>query len=289
MSTEDDILEELEIQASTLRKTRNEILITLNKRKDERDRLNVSVRELREEAKKHRDQRDEINEKVKKIKLTLSSLFEILDKKLGKIHQVDEALQAERSNKPKKSKIEDDLKRIEWEVMTTPTVELREKEDELISRASGLRKTLDELNALEKQEDKKMDILADAKVTEFEIRELRNQINNLSNQSQEHHGKMILLFEQADKEREKANEVHYLYVENLKKMNVINKKLDIIMPQIKGLRKGIIIKDQKAQEDKKDVLHAKLEVQRQVAMRKLEKGEKLGFEELRLIYGDKEE
>ena len=164
MSTE-EMLEELETQASTLKKARDEIFITLNKRKDKRDRLNDSARELREEAKKHRDQRNEINEKVKKIKMTLGSLFEILDKKLGILHQVDEVLQAERRNKPRKSKIEDTLKRIEWEVMTTPTVELKEKEDELISRANVLRKALEELKALEKQEDKKMDILADTKVT----------------------------------------------------------------------------------------------------------------------------
>jgi uncharacterized coiled-coil DUF342 family protein len=289
MSSEDEKLEKLETQAAMLKNSRNELYKTLNIKKGERDRLNDSARELREEAKKHRDQRNEINEKVQNIKIKLEFHFEKLEKKLGKLNQFSEEIQTEIRSKPRKSKIKDDLRRIEWEIMTTPTIYLKEKEDELISRANRLRKALGELNILEKQEDKKIDILADVKVTEIEIREIRNQINNLSKQSQEHHEKMISLFEQADKEREKANEIHKRYIENVEKINIINKKLDTIMPQIKALRKGLKIQDLRALEERKISIQSQLEVKRQESLRKLEKGEKLSFEELRLIYGEEEE
>jgi uncharacterized coiled-coil DUF342 family protein len=289
MSSEDEKLEKLETQAAMLKNSRNELYKTLNIKKGERDRFNDSARELREEAKKHRDQRNEINEKVQNIKIKLEFHFEKLEKKLGKLNQFSEEIQTEIRSKPRKSKIKDDLRRIEWEIMTTPTIDLKEKEDELISRANRLRKALGELNILEKQEDKKIDILADIKVTEIEIREIRNQINNLSKQSQEHHEKMISLFEQADKEREKANEVHKRYIENVEKINTVNKKLDTIMPQIKALRKGLKIQDLRALEERKISIQSQLEVKRQESLRKLEKGEKLSFEELRLIYGEEEE
>jgi uncharacterized coiled-coil DUF342 family protein len=289
MSSEDEKLEKLETQAAMLKNSRNELYKTLNIKKGERDRFNDSARELREEAKKHRDQRNEINEKVQNIKIKMEFHFEKLEKKLGKLNQFSKEIQTEIRSKPRKSKIKDDLRRIEWEIMTTPTIYLKEKEDELISRANRLRKALGELNILEKQEDKKIDILADVKVTEIEIREIRNQINNLSKQSQEHHEKMISLFEQADKEREKANEFHKRYIENVEKINIINKKLDTIMPQIKALRKGLKIQDLRALEERKISIQSQLEVKRQESLRKLEKGEKLSFEELRLIYGEEEE
>lgn len=289
MSSEDKTLDELESQAATLRKTRGTLFDQIKKLRDERDRLNESANRLREEAQKHREERDKINARVKGIKEQLGPLFEELDAKKEKLTDAERSLREEYKNKPSKSKVERDLRRIEWEVMTTPTKQMLDREDELISRASSLRRTLEELKSLEKVEDKRIDIMADKKATELEIRSMREEIQSISEQSQQHHEKMIELYEEADLEKKKADDAHAKYIEKIEEVNKVKEELNLIMPQIKAIRDGARMSELKIAERRKMTTQQRMEDMKREAVRKMENGEKLTFEDLRLIYGDEEE
>ena len=289
MSGEDKTLDELESQAATLRETRSTLFDQIKKLRDERDRLNESANRLREEAQKHREERDKINARVKAIKDQLGPLFEELDAKKEKLTEAERSLRNEYKNMPSKSKVERDLRRIEWEVMTTPTKQMLDREDELISRASSLRKTLEELKSLEKFEDKRIDIMADKKATELEIRSMREEIQSLSEQSQQHHEKMIDFYEKADAEKKKADEVHSKYVEKIEEVNKVKDELNVVMPQIKAIREGTRMSELKLAERRRMTVQQRMEEMKKEAVRKMENGEKLTFEDLRLIYGDEED
>ena len=150
MSTEERKLDELEAQAAELRKTRNQLFEQIKKAREERDRLNESSRKMREEALKHREERDRINARVQEIKKSLGPLFEELDEKKEQLTEAENALRDEYRGRPDKSKVERDLNRTEWEIMTTPTREMLDREDEIIERASRLRRSLEEFKAVEK-------------------------------------------------------------------------------------------------------------------------------------------
>jgi uncharacterized coiled-coil DUF342 family protein len=258
MSSEDKTLDELESQAATLRKTRGTLFDQIKKLRDERDRLNESANRLREEAQGHREERDKINARVKGIKEQLGPLFEELDAKKEKLTEAERSLRDEYKNMPSKSRVERDLRRIEWEVMTTPT-------------------------------NKRIDIMADKKATELEIRSMRGEIQALSEQSQQHHEKMIELYEEADSEKKKADEAHAKYIEKIEEVNKVKEELNVVMPQIQAIREGTRMSELEIAERRRMTAQQRMEEMKKEAVRKMENGEKLTFEDLRLIYGDEEE
>lgn len=289
MGINENKLDELETQAVELRKNRNTLFEQIKKIKEERDRLNKTARAAREQALKHRNERDRINAKVQEIKKSLGPLFDTLDEKNQALADADKAIRDEYRGLPSKKRVQEDLNRIEWEVMTTPTKEMLGREDELIARAANLRKTLVEFKDVEQKQDKKMDYIADKKTTEAEITAIRVEINKLAEQSQEHHERMILFFEQADKDKKRADDTHARYVEKIQEVEAIKEDLNLIMPEINALRDGLRASDLKLEEMRKMSTQQRAEAIKQAALRRMENGDKLSFEDLKLIYGDEDE
>jgi phosphoserine phosphatase len=289
MSAEEKTLDELEAHAAELIKTRNQLFDQIKKHRDERDRLNESANKLRDEAKRHREERDGINARVQEIKKRLGPLFEELDEKKEKLSKAERLIEDEYKSRPGKNRVERDLNRIEWEVMTTPTKEILDREDELIQRASRLRQTLIEYRELEKQKDQRIDFLADKKATEIEIRAIREEMGKLSEESQGHHEKMIMFYEQADAEKKKADEAHGRYVEKIREVEGVKEEINALMPQISALRDGLRLADVNVAQRRKMSAQQRMETMRQEALKKMENGGKLTFEDLRLIYGDEDD
>lgn len=289
MSVEENKLDELEAQAAESRDKRNELYEKIKKIREERDRLNNTARATREQAHKHRDERDRVNAKVQEIKQNLGPLFEELDEKNQALAKADKLIKEDYKGLPSKKKVQEALRQIEWEVMTTPTKEMLGREDELIQRASKLRRTLDEFKGIEQKQDKKLDHLADKKAVEIEISALREEINKLAEQSQEHHERMILLYDQADKDQEKADQTHTKYVEKIQEVESIKEELNLIMSEIKAIRDGLKAHDNRLDELRKMNTEQRAEALKQAALKKLESGEKLSFEDLKLIYGDEDD
>lgn len=289
MSVEENKLDELEAQAAELRDKRNELYEQIKKIREERDRLNKTARATREQAHKHRDERDRVNTKVQEIKQNLGPLFEELDEKNQALAKADKSIKEDYKGLPSKKKVQEALRQIEWEVMTTPTKEMLGREDELIQRAAKLRRTLDEFKGIEHKQDKKLDYIADKKAVEIEISALREEINKLAEQSQQHHERMILLYEQADKDQEKADQTHTKYVEKIQEVESIKEELNLIMPEIKAIRDGLKAHDNRLDELRKMNTEQRAEALKQAALKKLENGEKLSFEDLKLIYGDEDD
>jgi phosphoserine phosphatase len=289
MSAEEKTLDELEAQAAELRTTRNQLFDQIKRHRDERDRLNESANKMRDEAKRHREERDGINARVQEIKKRLGPLFEELDEKKEKLTKAETSIENEYRSRPNKNRVERDLNRIEWEVMTTPTREILGREDELVERASRLRQTLIEYRKLEKQKDQRIDFLADKKATEIEIRAIREEMGRLSEESQGHHEKMIMFYEQADAEKKRADEAHGRYVEKIREVEGVKEEINALMARIKALRDGLRLADIKVADRKNMSARQRMEAMREEALKKMENGGKLTFEDLRLIYGDEDD
>ena len=286
MSAEENKLDNLEEEAAELRETRNELFARIGKYRDQRDSLNESSSKIREEALKHKEERDRLNASIQEIKKSLGPLFDDLDETRQKLSKTDQALRTEYRSRPNKTQVQKDLQETEWEIMTTPTREILDREEQLITRAAKLRKTLEGFKSLEKQQVKKMDIMAEKKATENDITSIREEIQKLAERSQEHHEKMIMFFEKADEEKKRADETHRRYVETIQEVEKVKDEINMIMPQINALRNGIKVKDMKAQERRRMSVQERKEQMRQEALKKMESGEKLTFEDMKLIYGE---
>jgi uncharacterized coiled-coil DUF342 family protein len=289
MSNEENKLDELEAQVAKLMKTRSDLYEELSKKRDQRDKLNESANKIREEAHKHRSERDQVNRTVQEIKSQLGPLFEELDSKNERLQGVEQNIQSEYKSRPNKSRVERDLNRVEWEVMTTPTLQMKEREDELVTRASQLRRTLEEFKKLEKKADATLGYMADKKATEIEIKSIRQKIDELAEKSQEHHEKMILLYNKADEERDRAQTIHEKYVELLQSIDAVKAELDVVMPQVRALRNGLRIEDIKISQRRRMSSETYKDEMKKEAIKKMESGQKLTMDDLRFIYGDGED
>jgi uncharacterized coiled-coil DUF342 family protein len=289
MFSDEERIQEKASDAKALREKRETLKREAERWRKQRDRLNESVRALRDKALIERDERDNINGQVAEVKTDIKKLFVEMDGRRDRLAQIEAELESERRRLPPRNKIERNLRSIEWELMTTPTLEMKGRESSLIDEADSLRKALAEHRKLEALFDNKLDSLADSKAVELGLRELREEIRKLHEMSQEHHEAMIQLFRKVDEERKLADEAHRNFVEKISELKNVNKELGRLNAEIRGIsldqreREGAL----KAQRRKE--LNAKKQELQEAAKIKLEKGQKLSFEELKLIYEGEEE
>jgi len=270
LSADEDRLLELEREAAEL----------LDKRED------LTLRSM---ALSEKEQRDELNEKVAELKGKVEELRHELDEKRRMLLQLEEEQGEGRRKLPPRRKLEHELQRIEWELSTTPTVEMREREAQLVERGREIGRALGEHDRFDAKDDMRLMSAADSKAIEVEIRRSRDEMMKLRDESQIHHEKMLQFFAKADEERKKADESHTSFFESVSTMREVNTELDRIMGEVRELRLRLreeehleSLKRERSIEEMRRELVAE-------ARRKLETGEKLSLEELKLIYEEEKE
>jgi uncharacterized coiled-coil DUF342 family protein len=286
MSADDEKLAELERTLDGLFRRRDSLREQADKFKGQRDALNEEVRSLREQAASERGLRDELNKKVAEIKGRIDGLREKLDATRGELDQLDGRRDERRSGLPPRWRVEQDLQQVEWEMATTPTVEIRDKEEALMERASSLRALLEEHKRLEVQEDARLDSLAGSRAIGMEIRKERDEIQAIRDVSQGHHERMLALYRKVDEEGGRADEFHARFVERLQESREVNAEIDVVLPEVRELRKKLKVAGQRLSARRDQGLRAMREGLLMEARRKLEAGEKLSLEEMKLIYGE---
>jgi uncharacterized coiled-coil DUF342 family protein len=286
MSADDERLAELEARLDELFRRRDGLRDQADKFKGQRDALNDEVRSLREQAASERGLRDELNQKVAGIKARIDKLREKLEVTRGELDQQDGRRGERRPGLPPRWRVEQDLQQVEWEMATTPTMEIRDKEEVLMERASSLRALLEEHKRLEAQDDVRLESLAGSRAIGLEIRKERDEIQAVREVSQGHHERMLAFYKKADEESGRADEFHARFVERLEESREVNAEIDVVLPEVRELRKKLKVAGQRLSARRDQGLRAKREELKAEAMRKLEAGEKLSLDEMKLIYGE---
>jgi uncharacterized coiled-coil DUF342 family protein len=286
MSADDERLAELEARLDELFRRRDGLRDQADKFKGQRDALNDEVRSLREQAASERGLRDELNQKVAGIKARIDKLREKLEVTRGELDQQDGRRGERRPGLPPRWRVEQDLQQVEWEMATTPTMEIRDKEEALMERASSLRALLEEHKRLEAHDDVRLESLAGSRAIGLEIRKERDEIQAVREVSQGHHERMLAFYKKADEESGRADEFHARFVERLEESREVNAEIDVVLPEVRELRKKLKVAGQRLSARRDQGLRAKREELKAEAMRKLEAGEKLSLDEMKLIYGE---
>jgi len=283
LSGDEDRLEEV---ASSLFDKRDELNRQAERWKRERDQLNESVKDLQGKALGEKEERDKINEKVAEIKKRVEGLRVDLAEKRGSAEGLDEELEEGRRRLRSRRRLEEELREIEWELSTTPTLEIKDREEELTERARELRLELEEHTKLDAKDDRYLHSLADSKAVEVGIREGLDEMRALHEVSQEHHEKMLALYRKADEERKRSDEAHKRFVECLNEIKEVNGELDTVMAELRKQRKELKDTDRRMAMRRSTYLQEKQKELAAEARRKLEAGEKLTLEEMKLVYGE---
>jgi uncharacterized coiled-coil DUF342 family protein len=282
----DEEIEILKEKSSSLFMRREQLDKEIERYKQERDSLNESVRVLQERANAEKEQRDAINKMVAELKSRLRVLRRRLEEKRREFEGLDEKLEESRRRLRSRRRIEDKIRSIEWKLSTTPTLEIKNVEAELIERVNTLREELRKHEKLDSQDNMYVISLAEVKAIQLEIKNTLKEMKRLHWVSQDHHEKMIALYRKSDEERDRADESHKKFVKTLKAVREINKELNGVLKTLReqkmSLRKRNLTRSlrlSKMMQKKKSELTKE-------ARKKLEAGEKLTLEEMKLIYGE---
>ena len=286
MSSSEQKLDRLEVNVTELMARRDESRNKANKKRDERNRLNEEVQNLRKLAVSEKEKRDEINARVAQLKSEVTVLREQLGEKTETLNRETEEKNESRRRLPSKKRMAQELQNIEWTLSTTPTLEIKEREAELIERAREIRSLLNEHEKIESEQDKLMHSLADKRAVELLIRERRDEMQSLHTMGQEHHERMLQFYSKTDEEKKRADAVHAEFVEALEAMKEVNTQIDSVMPQIRALRKELKLATNFRVSNREKALASKRQELAGAARKKLQSGEKLTLEEMKLIYGE---
>ena len=286
LSLNEERLNRLEENAAIHMSERDKYRDLVNKKKEERDRLNGEIRGLRSLAVSEKEKRDEINARVAEIKSEVNGLRDQLDEKNEQLNKIHSEREVERRRLPNKKRLSQEIQQIEWTLSTTPTLEIKDREGELIDRARELRSILKEHEKIKSDDNKIIHSMADKRAVEMMIRERRNEMQQLHNLSQEHHERMLQYYKKIEEERKRADDAHSKFIENITLMKEVNSTIDFVMVEIRKLRKELKMEDNFRVTNRDKVIVSMKRELAEVARKKLQSGEKLSLEEMKLIYGE---
>lgn len=289
MSGDEARLAELDEKASALRRRLEELNTEAERWRSERDRLNDSRNVLRAEALSHREGRDRANQQVAEIKQKIGSLRDELYGRRAKLAEFGDELGKKLRKLPPKREVASRIGEIDWELMTTPTVTMLPREKEISEEARGLRKELEAHRELDSKKDEELIIMADIKALELEIKRLRDETTRLHQMSEENHKQMLLLREKVDEEKRQADKAHSKFREVLSAMKTAKGELGEVLKEARDLHKKSKESEKLTDAERRLIIEAKKKELTAEAKRKLEAGEKLSLEELKLVYEGEDE
>lgn len=281
-----DNMDALEEQGSALFEKRDGFNKERETRRKERDHFNESVKSLQAKARNAKAERDEVNARVAELKGRLGGLRERLEAKretAGEIY--DENDENRRRMRPRRRLLEE-LREIEWELSTTPTLEIKDREAELIERAKHLKDQIGEHRKLDTRDDMYLMSLADSNAVGLEIRKIWEEMDSLRETGQGNHERMLAFYRQADEERKRSDEAHKKFVEALMALRKVNGELDKIIPELKKMRKLSQDEVRFLREERDKIIADKRRELAAEAKKKLDAGEKLSLDEMKLVYGE---
>ena len=274
---------------------------------ERRDKLNEQFKLLRQETQQLRIDRDTINTQVQDLKKqrdeTRTTIHEIIDQ----IKAIREKIAELQKKTPKRSHtdLKQELEDIEWKIQTTSLE--KEEERELIENVKQLETQLIAYKKIEKELKKITELEQGLKAVDETADKLHTELSSLAQKSQETHQKMLAKIDEAKKIKAEADAQHLAYLLSREKINSLNderRKLSGQKRQLYQTQQQIYQLERQKQETQRQQdehqrqqeeatkktaeqsLKQQLEAQ---AREKLQRGEKLTWEEFQLLAKDDED
>jgi len=276
-------IDELEGESKPVREERDLLNIEAKKSAQRRDELNQQIRTLHMRALEFKAKRDELNRKVGELKAKRDELKKRLEEKTKGSYRAD--TKSSRSHSYFSSQAEKNLRRriadLEWTIQTTP-LSIKE-ERRIIGQVKDLEAQLETIRQQESVRKQQKTVDSEAETIRQRIRELHEELSRLARESQEYHEQMDKSLEEAQRLQTQADEQHRKYVESRQKADAAHQKLLGIITRMREVERNIKQYDETLRRDQlRRLLEAREETTKK-ANSKLKKGEKLSFEEFKLL------
>ncbi len=308
MSTQDKLnqIANLRSQIATLKDQVNKADMDSKKQVEKRDQLNEQTKKNNLEIRDIKKQRDEINQKVKDLKQQRDEVRVKIKPIMDEIQAINEKKEELKKKAPRirQKDIQEEINKIDWKIQTE-SLDLQE-EKRLVGEVKLLETQLSGYKKIEKQNKKIAEHIQERKVLDAQADKFHKELSEMAKKSQELHESMIAKIAEAKKAKEEADTLHKGFIENKEKIKALLVDIAVLTGQMLGLQntvreqnKEIREKEMTIRQKEKEqmavqrnkklldqqVLKEKLGAQ---AKEKLNKGEKLSWNEFQLLASDDE-
>jgi uncharacterized coiled-coil DUF342 family protein len=268
--------------------------------------LNEQTKKINLEIRDIQKQRDEINQKVQALKQQRDDVRVKIKPIMDEIQAINEKKEELKKKAPRvrQKDIQEEINKIDWKIQTE-SLDLQE-EKRLVGEVKLLETQLSGYKKIEKQNKKIAEHIQERKVLDAQADKFHKELSEMAKKSQDLHESMIAKIAEAKKAKEEADVLHKGFIENKEKIKALLVDIAVITGQMLGLQNtvreqnkelrekemAIRLKEKEQfamQRNKKlldeQALKTKLGAQ---AKEKLNKGEKLSWNEFQLLAGDDE-
>ncbi|MBS7643479.1 hypothetical protein KEJ26_02700 [Candidatus Bathyarchaeota archaeon] len=278
-------LNELEMQAAYLRNRREIFNDEARRWIEKRNKLSEEARRLREEAAKLKTRRDNLNRKVHELKKLWEKAECDLEVKIAETSKLRENLKLLQDQVScKESAVRRQLQALNWKLQTTPLTLSEEKL--VVSQVKTLETQLVTYVQLRKIENRLIECRAEIEAAKARIKSLREQLSVYVKESQACHTRMVEFLQRSDIIKLEANNAHKAFLEIKQRADEVHQAYVKTRSQVMDVERQIkqIVDKVKVEQIKKAA--EALDKLRKDASEKLKRGEKLTFEEFKLLFGE---
>jgi uncharacterized coiled-coil DUF342 family protein len=304
----------INLQIEKIKKQIGEANNQIKKFVEKRNELHLQVRKTRDEINQMKTERDALNQKVKDLKEQRDVIRAKVVPIMEEVAAIDAKIAELKKNVPRvnQRELQEELDAIEWKISTT-TLDLQE-EKRLVGEVKALEMQLKGFKKIDKQHQKIKDLLAQRKVLDDQADVFHKELTELAKKSQELHATMMDKVNAVKKDRAEADSLHQAFILAKTQNNVWYEQIRELIEQDQVSRaasRGIDIakrkenearwkeeqtrrKEEMAKRKEEQALRAvkEKEIKEKIgseAKEKLQRGEKVNWEEFQMMLGDDKE
>jgi len=273
-------IEELNEKLSVLKGQKSALEAEAKNYAEKRDMLNQELKNLRGEILRLKTTRDEINAKVKELKQQRSQIKAEIAQKITEFQSLRKELAPLIKKKPKRSlkALERDVEILEWKIQTT-SLSLQE-EKKLVEQVKELESQISTHKKIEQLNQRKIELKAELKALQARVKLCHENVMANAEKSQQIHAEMLKKVEEAKKIRGEADNFHGLYLQTREKIKALQAEIKKILDEIRRFKEEISAEEEEKQKKTEEKLLESFEKQ---ALEKLKRGEKLTWEEFKVL------
>jgi uncharacterized coiled-coil DUF342 family protein len=247
---------------------------------EKRDKLNQQHKKLRLEIQELQNERNIQNDVVKTLKqqreearAKIRVIIEDIKKHGQKIAEI-------KKKKPRISRpmLQKELEDIEWEIQTTP-FDMQE-ERKLTENVKKIETQLNVYKKLYQHARKRTELKKELEMLKANANTIHQKLTETAKKSQEIHAKMIAKINESKNIKDEADSLHSACIQTKEQLKFLSEQFKRLIEHRKKLQDAVHEEDEMRKKNAMRALKEKLESQ---ARDKLKRGEKLSWDEFKLI------
>ena len=297
----------INLQIDRLKEQTRENNAQIKKFIEKRDALHEKARKIREEVNQLKTERDVLNEKVKQLKQQRDAVRVNVEPIMAEVNALHEKIDALKKNLPRinQRELQKELDAIEWKIATT-TLDLKE-EKRLVENVKELETQLIGYKKIDIQHKKIKELIEHRKTFDAQADVYHKELTELAKKSQDLHALMMDKVNSMKKDRAEADSLHQSFIKAKEQNNLVYEQIRQLISQSTGIRASMREqyqnrrKEDDAKRKEEEAKRKQEQEERAVkekaikekiggeAREKLNRGEKVNWDEFAMMLGDDEE